>query len=208
MATALFVPLANFARFLGLSGTCYGRAVEKVVYALVVLGLASWAFRGVREPVLQTIRRTKWQPCCGQDWLIYLQWCCIIISPDYLWLFSNARWMQRLRSRLGAWWLLMLLGRVMAPEAAVLSLHVHHHTVHEKVRPATRNAFGRQAKLSTQHQHCHTEQLYNAPFQPTLPPAVPLPRVQPVYSTHHALIAPCPARHLLPGAALRGPPMA
>lgn len=117
--------------------------------------------------------------------------------------------MQRLRSRLGAWWLLLLLGRVMAPEAAVLSLHAHHHTVDEEIRPAVcKEATDSHAKVSSRHQHCHTEQLYNAPFQPTLPPVVPLPCVQPVYPTHHALTAPCPARHLLPGTALRGPPVA
>ena len=116
--------------------------------------------------------------------------------------------MQRLRSRLGAWWLLLLLGRVMAPEAAVLSLHAHHHTVDETISAAAHNASGVQPKISAQHQHCHTEQLYNTAFQPALPPVVPLPGVEPSYSTYQEILAVFPARHLLPGAALRGPPAA
>ncbi len=50
----LFVPLLLLIpRFLGLSGIYYGLAVENVVYALVVVGLTSWSFRRVGEPVLQ-----------------------------------------------------------------------------------------------------------------------------------------------------------
>jgi hypothetical protein len=119
--------------------------------------------------------------------------------------------MQRLRSRLGAWWLLLLLGRVMAPEAAVLRLHAHQHTGHEAVSRLAGHqttAAREKAKVSLRHQHCYAEQLYNAPFQPAVPPTVPRPRVQLVYPTYHALTAPSPARHLLPGAALRGPPLA
>jgi len=116
--------------------------------------------------------------------------------------------MQSLRSRLGAWWLLLLLGRVMAPEAAVLSLHAHQHTVEDVTRPSAYKASGTQTEVSAQHQHCHTEQLYDAPFQPALPPCVPLPQLRPLYPAYQETSTVCPSRHLLPGAALRGPPLA
>ncbi|MBC8085040.1 MAG: hypothetical protein H7Z21_17725 [Hymenobacter sp.] len=115
--------------------------------------------------------------------------------------------MQSLRSKLGAWWLLLLLGRVMAPEAAVLSLHTHHHTVEASTRPAVRKSGGSQAEISAQHQHCHAEQLYDAPFQLALSPCVPLPPVGLSYPAYQVVAGVYPARHLLPGAALRGPPV-
>jgi len=96
----------------------------------------------------------------------------------------------------------------MAPEAAVLSLHAHHHTV-EVAPPSTKHKLaGGQASVSAQHQHCHAEQLYNAAFQPALPIRASLPHIQLHYSEYQALIAVCPPLHLLPGAALRGPPAA
>ena len=116
--------------------------------------------------------------------------------------------MQRLRNRLGAWWLLLLLGRVMAPEAAVLSLHAHHHTVEAATSSVGRKSHASHPQVSTRHQHCHAEQLYDAPFQPTLPPQVPRPQVRLRYPAYRALAAVRPARHLLRGAALRGPPVA
>lgn len=115
--------------------------------------------------------------------------------------------MQRLRSRLGAWWLLLLLGRVMAPEAAVLSLHAHDHAAEVSRPSAVRSAHRPEAEVSPQHRHCHVEQLYDVAFQPALPPLVPQPRVSPVYPAYRLATAACPARHLLPGAALRGPPV-
>jgi hypothetical protein len=115
--------------------------------------------------------------------------------------------MQRLRSRLGAWWLLLLLGRVMAPEAAVLSLHAHHHTVESSSRPALRAADHADAEFSPQHQHCHAEQFYDVAFQPAVPPVVPQPRVSPSYPAYRQATDVCLARRLLPGAALRGPPV-
>ncbi|GAA3945342.1 hypothetical protein GCM10022406_29260 [Hymenobacter algoricola] len=105
------------------------------------------------------------------------------------------------------WWLLLLLGRVMAPEAAVLSLHAHHHTLEVAHRPAVRPAHHPEAEVSPQHRHCHVEQLYDVAFQPALPPLVPQPWVSPAYPAYHQATAVCPARHLLPGAALRGPPV-
>lgn len=102
----------------------------------------------------------------------------------------------------------MLLGRVLAPDAAVLRLHAHHHTVEATISAEESKADTESAKVSKQHQHCQTEQLFNAAFQPALPPTVPLPRVLPNYPSYRTTVALCPARHLLPGAALRGPPVA
>ena len=100
---------------------------------------------------------------------------------------------------------MLLLGRVMAPEAAVLSLHAHHHT--EEVA-SRHEAGGTHAEVSSQHRHCHSEQLYDAAFQPAPPLGVPTPRRHAVYVTYRVRLHGCPARHLLPGTALRGPPVA
>ena len=102
---------------------------------------------------------------------------------------------------------MLLLGRVMAPEAAVLSLHAHHHTVEVTHRLAVRPAHHPEAEVSPQHQHCHAEQFYDVAFQPALPPLVPQPRVSPNYPAYRPAADVCPAQHLLPGAALRGPPV-
>lgn len=86
----------------------------------------------------------------------------------------NGMRMQSLRSRWMAWWLLLLLGRVMTPEAAVLRLHTHQHTVEE---PAQLTAARRDSRavLSAQHTHCHAEQLYDAPALLAGAVAVPEP---------------------------------
>lgn len=102
---------------------------------------------------------------------------------------------------------MLLLGRVMVPETAVLSLHAHEHTVEVSHRRVVRRAHHSEAEVSPQHRHCHVEQLYDVAFQPALPPLVPQPRVSPVYAAYRRATAACPARHLLPGAALRGPPV-
>lgn len=93
----------------------------------------------------------------------------------------------------------------MAPETAVLSLHAHDHTVEVSRPSSVRAAHRPQAEVS--HRHCHAEQLYDVAFQPALPPLVPQPRLSPIYPAYRPATAACPARHLLPGAALRGPPV-
>ena len=107
--------------------------------------------------------------------------------------------------KLVAWWLLLLLVRVLAPEAAVLRLHFHSHTEEE---PAGRVAAKSAAKavLSTKHQHCHVEQLYDAPFQPALPVVLPEPVQLLPYAEYRPEAPVCRASHLLDGACLRGPP--
>lgn len=107
------------------------------------------------------------------------------------------------RRKLAAWWLLLLLVRVLEPEAAVLRLHFHHHTEEEPARPGHR---ADKAVLSTEHQHCHAEQLYDAPFQPALPVVLPEPAQLLRYAEYRPAAPVCRAAHLLDGACLRGPP--
>lgn len=104
-----------------------------------------------------------------------------------------------------AWGLLLLLVRVLAPEAAVLRLHPHAHTVAE---PAfAKSARPRGTLLTAQHQHCHTEQLYQLPFAPAMPLGLPAPGWQLLYATYRPLVPVGRAAHLLAGACLRGPPV-
>jgi hypothetical protein len=108
------------------------------------------------------------------------------------------------RRRLLAWWLLLLLGRVLAPESAVLHLHAHAHTVTE---PAFAKQLGAAAKLFTpKHQHCHAEQLYQLPFVPATLVEVPAPVRQLAYAIYRPQAPVCRQAHLLDGACLRGPP--
>jgi len=111
-----------------------------------------------------------------------------------------------LRQRLGAWWLLLLLARVLAPEATVLHLHAHAHT---EAEPAfAKQAKGKAQKLFTaKHQHCHTEQLYQLPFAPATPVEVPVLLRQLAYATYRPQAPVCRQAHLLDGACLRGPPV-
>lgn len=110
-----------------------------------------------------------------------------------------------LRRRLLAWWLLLLLGRVLAPEAAVLHLHAHTHT---EVEPAAvgSSQLVRKALLTPKHQHCHTEQLYQLPCVPPAPTAIPAPMRLLAYATYRPQALVCRPLHLLDGACLRGPP--
>ena len=104
-----------------------------------------------------------------------------------------------------AWWLLLLLARVFLPEATVLRAHFHSHTEEEPALRVPQQAVTKHV-LTPKHQHCHVEQLYDAPFQPARPVSVPLPlQVQP-YATYRPQAPVCRASHLLDGASLRGPP--
>ncbi|TGD80436.1 hypothetical protein [Hymenobacter wooponensis] len=104
-----------------------------------------------------------------------------------------------------AWWLLLLLARVLTPEATLLRLHAHQHTTKEVAIPLLGQA-AKKHMLTDQHLHCHTEQLYNAPFQPA--EAVLLPELlqQALYAQYQAPVSEAPTLHLLDGASLRGPP--
>ena len=104
-----------------------------------------------------------------------------------------------------AWWLLVLLVRVLTPEAAVLRLHFHHHT-DEKSGYSLVTKTVTKAVLSAKHQHCHVEQLYNAAFQPSGPVRVEGPVRLLTYAVYRPQAPVCQATHLLDGACLRGPP--
>ncbi|UOQ52341.1 hypothetical protein [Hymenobacter cellulosivorans] len=101
----------------------------------------------------------------------------------------------------------MLLARVLTPEAALLRLHQHQHTEDAPVVVRTAK-LGPQAMLSAKHQHCHVDNLYNAPFAPAAPVRLAEP-VRLLFFAEYRPQAPvCRASHLLEGASLRGPPTA
>lgn len=108
--------------------------------------------------------------------------------------------------KLIAWWLLSLLLRVLAPEAAILRLHFHQHTEDAPLTSSTVKLGKHKAMFSAKHQHCSTEQLYNAPFQPAVPIKLPEPVRLLAYAVYRPQAPVCRASHLLDGASLRGPP--
>lgn len=110
------------------------------------------------------------------------------------------------RRQLLAWWLLLLLGRVLAPEAAVLTLHTHAHTTAEPAFAKAAHARPAKALLTPKHQHCHTEDLYQLPFALATPVELPAPVRQWAYATYRPQAPVCRQAHLLDGACLRGPP--
>ena len=71
-----------------------------------------------------------------------------------------------------AFLLLACFLRVLAPEAWILALHQHAHTVEE---PAHTAAFAHKGKalLTAKHQHCGVEQFYDGAFQVAALVAVP-----------------------------------
>ena len=113
---------------------------------------------------------------------------------------------MNLRRKLVAWWLLLLLVRVLTPEAALLRLHFHQHTEEEPTLTKADQAAGK-ALLMPMHQHCHAEHFYDTPFQPAVPvAATALVRLL-TYAEYHPLPLVWRAAHLLDGASLRGPPV-
>lgn len=113
---------------------------------------------------------------------------------------------MRKGDKIVAWWLLLLLMRVLTPEVAVLRLHFHEHT-QETSRGSVTAKNAPQTELSAEHQHCHAEQLYDAPFQPAALVATPVPVRLLRYATYRPQAPVCRASHLLNGASLRGPPV-
>ncbi|TDN36134.1 hypothetical protein E4631_07605 [Hymenobacter sp. UV11] len=98
--------------------------------------------------------------------------------------------------------LLLCLGRTLLPEAWVLTLHAHRHTI-EVATTARRQG---KALASPQHTHCHTEQFYDAAYAAAARVVVPTPRRQ----AYYCALAVAPPRAglavALRQAALRGPP--
>lgn len=110
-----------------------------------------------------------------------------------------------IRRQLLAWWLLLLLARVLTPEATLLHLHAHAHTEAEPAAAARPRLAGK-ALLTPKHQHCHAEQLYQLPFGPAAAPGVPAPERLLAYALYRPQAPVCRPSHLLAGACLRGPP--
>lgn len=104
-----------------------------------------------------------------------------------------------------AWWLLLLLGRILTPEAAVLRLHGHTHTTVEPAQTAANKASGN-AFLTTRHQHCDVEHFYNAPLQVVDTLGVAPPRYAAVYLAHRLLATVGCLTGAWQQPALRGPP--
>ncbi|SHJ30032.1 hypothetical protein SAMN02745146_2812 [Hymenobacter daecheongensis DSM 21074] len=73
--------------------------------------------------------------------------------------------------------LLLLFGRVLAPEAWLLALHTHEHTRETPTQLAAAARKG-QPLLTAKHKHCHVDQLYNVPTLRAGAVVVPEPKRQ------------------------------
>ncbi|WP_157541002.1 hypothetical protein [Hymenobacter aerophilus] len=82
--------------------------------------------------------------------------------------------MRTLRSRL-ALVLLLCFARVQVPDAWILALHEHQHTVDAPLEAGP--AGSRKAVVSSQHQHCAVDHFFNLAFQPPAPLVLPVPLV-------------------------------
>ena len=103
--------------------------------------------------------------------------------------------------------LLLCFARVLMPEAWVLALHPHRHTMGE---PAQRASFGTaqgKALLSAQHKHCHEDSFYDAAFQPAAPVAVPTPVHAEVMGLRRLFAPSVWAEAVAAQRCLRGPPV-
>ena len=101
--------------------------------------------------------------------------------------------------------LLLCLTRTLLPEAWVLAMHQHEHTTDE---PAQAAAFRHKGKalVSTRHQHCPVDNLYQMPFLVSAPVVAPTPVTRPCFAS-----APVPTVATAPWIARqpaqpRGPP--
>ncbi len=80
--------------------------------------------------------------------------------------------MRTLRTRL-ALVLLLCFARVLVPEAWVLALHDHQHTVDAPLS-AHQGPGQQKATVSKVHQHCAVDNFYDAAFELPAPPRLPL----------------------------------
>ncbi|SMB85568.1 hypothetical protein SAMN00120144_2839 [Hymenobacter roseosalivarius DSM 11622] len=111
--------------------------------------------------------------------------------------------MRTLRSRL-AFLLLLCFTRVLLPDAWVLGLHQHQHTLEEPAQATRQDKKQAKALLTARHQHCQTDHFYHVPFQPTPPLELPFAVV---YARTEAVGGILGGAHRAPHAAyLRGPP--
>ena len=112
---------------------------------------------------------------------------------------------QVLRSHI-ALLLLLCLTRTLLPEAWILGLHAHTHTIKELAHAPEVARKGR-FELSAQHQHCAVEQFYHAAFQAAGSVLIPQPRLTPCYAIRLAPLAlRAAAGQQVWGLTLRGPP--
>lgn len=97
--------------------------------------------------------------------------------------------------------------RTLLPEAWILALHSHEHSTDEPAQAASFRHKGK-ALLSTKHQHCQVDHVYDVPFLPGAPVAVPVPVARLCFA-----MAPRPTVATAPWIArepaqMRGPPAA
>lgn len=126
---------------------------------------------------------------------------CFPSFPRFSFIFTL---MSGLRSHI-ALLLLLCLTRTLLPDAWVLAMHGHAHTIDE---PAQAPAFRHKGKalVSAGHQHCPVDNLYQVPFLVEAPVVVPTPVTRPCFA-----LAPVPTVVTAPWitrqpAQLRGPP--
>ena len=110
-----------------------------------------------------------------------------------------------LRRQLFAFFLLLCFVRVLLPEASILALHPHQHTQEPAPQEAPGHVRGK-ALASKQHKHCHEEQLFNVPFQPSAPLQFVAPRPRSVVGILRPFAASVWAEATAAQRCLRGPP--
>ncbi|MBC5993907.1 hypothetical protein [Pontibacter cellulosilyticus] len=95
--------------------------------------------------------------------------------------------------------LLLLFIRVMVPDALLLQLHAHGHTVH------TEQTDSHKAQVGKKHTHCPVEDLFGAPYQMAGDPVAftPVQHIT-IYSVHYSSSWHGTTLH---NASLRGPPV-
>lgn len=100
-------------------------------------------------------------------------------------------------SRYSALFLLLLFARVMTPDALLLQLHAHEHTQEHSHQPGKH-------EVSTKHNHCPIDNLFQASFQ--APEGVVLP-VPLVHAVQHGSLVTLAGYATSPSYSfLRGPP--
>ena len=75
--------------------------------------------------------------------------------------------------------LLLLFARVMVPDALLLELHGHAHTIHPE------HTDTHEALVGQEHSHCPVEDLFGAPYQPVVNPILFKPVVHTATHTVH-----------------------
>jgi hypothetical protein len=80
--------------------------------------------------------------------------------------------MRTIRTRL-AYLLLLCFMRVLLPDAWILAMHQHEHTLEEPAQATRAEKAHAKALLTAKHQHCQSDSFYHIPFQPTPPIELP-----------------------------------